>query len=1176
MPLFAQPSISPQLEGKLLSKSDDEFIGINIELSGRFSDHMTEVSKVSGKYIQGARDVLVAEMKHYTAKEQEGLIDFLHKLKGRGQVRKYKSFWLTNLIYCEASPAAIQKLMTQKGLASISLDSHQEIEDLQVMEQMHTPELEKELTADTTWSVDRINAPRVWQEGITGKGVLVGIIDSGVNYNHLDLQGNMWQHPDYPYHGYNFWDDDYDSMDPVNHGTHCAGIVAGNGAGGRHTGVAPDAGIMSLRVMSDGGRFSETAVLKSLEFGVEHGVDIFNISLGLNLDTKEEEAYWRDIFDNLLHLGVVSVAASGNHGRGYDGNRPPPGNVAQVFGAIPPPWLHPDQTLKGGKSGIITVGATTDEDSLAGFSSRGPVTWQNHEPYNDYPYDPEMGLIRPDVVAPGAEILSLLHYGESGYTRMSGTSMATPAVAGVLALMLSDNPALTPRELSQRLELSARALTETKSNRYGSGLADAYEAVKLEMGLTLVDYAIGHPEGKHDGLIKPGEKIVVDITVVNHEDRMLKDAKALLKTGSSYVSFTDSVISLGDVLPGDTVSVESGFAFDVYEGAPGLYDLGLTFRAYEKDFPENFWSGFFSETIHGPKLKIVDSHIDDSEFGNDDGFLDPGETASLHLTLANIGQLISAKGDMSVSVKDEWMTVLSDDSVGFPKLAPGDSVDITFQIAAVHDVPHKTTSSVVSNAESGAHSFTEDLEFLIGEFPYYTDGDIPTTMKTPLDTDIDSRAEEPGVMTVSIPEGAEVTGVDVKYSMTSREGAWRSDQRSFLRCVSPGGGIEPEVYVGTGSSGGSLDYHRTGLDIANDVEGGGDIEFELHAFRSYGGEGSNTDYVYVDDGSWKVVVHYELPKYDITFLVENQLEEYVEGATLEVGRTSTVTNEEGAVQMTLPEGRFYYTAMAEGHRPVVLEPFEVSPEDETIGIDLLRVFEVAFVIRDVHGSEVEDPLVILEGDTLAPGEYHVSDLPDGDYSFLVEADGYAPYEGTFTLTDSDLEVEVSMLPYYKAVFIIEGQWGEDVPDAEIRIDDQTYPEGEYEIDELVPGDYSYVVSAEHYFDHTGDFSITDEDVEVEVALESDWTSLEELSDGDFRIYPNPASDVLRIEGSDMGSGPYEVQLVNLSGQVVKEREITASQGQFSVALSLSGIHAGMHIVEIRDGDQVFTNMVVIR
>jgi len=141
----------------------------------------------------------------------------------------------------------------------------------------------------------------------------------------------------------------------------------------------------------------------------------------------------------------------------------------------------------------------------------------------------------------------------------------------------------------------------------------------------------------------------------------------------------------------------------------------------------------------------------------------------------------------------------------------------------------------------------------------YSAGTIPTTYITSASVTTSSRATEPGLLIVTIPVGAVITSVNVAYNMTATALGYMAEQRSFIICSSTGGNTESAVYSGIGNSSGTYPYNRTNLTIANSVVGGGDIQFELHAFRTYGGTGSGTTYNYVDNNSWQITVNYEVP-----------------------------------------------------------------------------------------------------------------------------------------------------------------------------------------------------------------------------------------------------------------------------------------------------------------------------
>ncbi len=194
------------------------------------------------------------------------------------------------------------------------------------------------------------------------------------------------------------------------------------------------------------------------------------MSLGWSHSWNPDRVTWRNTYDNALAAGMVASVAAGNEGgsvNSVDDVRTP--------GDCPPPWLHPEQTEIGGLSAVVCIGATDSGDNIAGFSSRGPSSWENINPWDDYPHNPEIGLLRPDVSAPGVDVKSCSAFNVNGYTTMSGTSMATPGVAGVMALMFSKNPNLSPEEVSMLLETTSVDLGSAgKDNMYGTGRVDGF------------------------------------------------------------------------------------------------------------------------------------------------------------------------------------------------------------------------------------------------------------------------------------------------------------------------------------------------------------------------------------------------------------------------------------------------------------------------------------------------------------------------------------------------------------------------------------------------------------------------------------------------------------------------------------------------------------------------------
>lgn len=268
-------------------------------------------------------------------------------------------------------------------------------------------------------SVPLVGAPAVWAmtdtggQPVTGAGVRVAVVDTGIDYDHPDLGG-----PGFPntrvITGYDFVADNADPWDDWGHGTHVAGIV---GASGGVTGVAPGASLMAYKVVNAETGHAETsdtiaAIERALDPdgdpGTDDGAHVINISLG---DLGHPDDPLSQACDNAVTAGAVVVAGAGNSGPYYQSITSP--GVARK---------------------AIGVGATTKADALWTFSSRGP--------------GPAGWAIKPDLVAPGVNISSTI---PGGYTYGTGTSSSTPHVAGAAALLRQLHPAWSPEQVQAAL-----------------------------------------------------------------------------------------------------------------------------------------------------------------------------------------------------------------------------------------------------------------------------------------------------------------------------------------------------------------------------------------------------------------------------------------------------------------------------------------------------------------------------------------------------------------------------------------------------------------------------------------------------------------------------------------------------------------------------------------------------
>ena len=281
---------------------------------------------------------------------------------------------------------------------------------------------EMQLLGTDATHLERIGAKQVWTSlGARGSGVTVAIIDSGVDRTHPAFAGRYLG-------GYDFIDRDDEPDDPHGHGTHVAGTALGDGFG-----VAPAAKLLAYRVIDANGRGFASDVIAALERALEDGTDVVNLSLGAPTgDANEPDAR---AVDKAVEEGMVVVLAAGNFGG------------TQSIGS--------PATARLG----ITVGNAGPDDAVLYDSSYGPV-------------HPALDL-KPDVVAPGEEILSARTGG--GVSVKSGTSMASPHVAGAAALLLELHPQWTPAQVKSALIGTARPTNDEVMKR-GGGRIDVHRA----------------------------------------------------------------------------------------------------------------------------------------------------------------------------------------------------------------------------------------------------------------------------------------------------------------------------------------------------------------------------------------------------------------------------------------------------------------------------------------------------------------------------------------------------------------------------------------------------------------------------------------------------------------------------------------------------------------------------
>ncbi len=426
----------------------------SMDMNGNQIHDALEITIEMGAFIDNGRISVLVDFDHVPTMEDERTlidhVDFVPRFR----------FHVINIISGTVPVARVNDLLDVPGVVFVSFNGPVE--------------------AFLDEAVPQHGADQVWDLGFTGEGMNIAVIDTGIDAAHVglnDFDDDMLTYDPKVIAFYdainspNQTDGSTTPYDDQGHGSHCAGISAGTGEGSdgkMYRGVAPGSALIGVKVLDSGGSGTFDQVMAGMQWCIDMK-DVFNIraatmSLGgvwLIELTQSQEERLTSLANTMVHEGIALCIAAGNDG---------------AYGTIGTPGAARD---------VITVGATDHNRDLAIYSSKGPT------------YE---GLIKPNVAGVGGGagvgspgVMSVAFNTGNQYTRMSGTSMATPMVAGIMTIILQANPDLEPLTVRSILEYTAeyRWLTDPSrpNNDYGWGFVEALpaleEAVLLDPGLKI-------------------------------------------------------------------------------------------------------------------------------------------------------------------------------------------------------------------------------------------------------------------------------------------------------------------------------------------------------------------------------------------------------------------------------------------------------------------------------------------------------------------------------------------------------------------------------------------------------------------------------------------------------------------------------------------------------------------
>lgn len=402
-------------------------------------------------------------------REQRPLIALLE-----GYQAEYRSYWIANMIWVRGDLALLQALAQMPEVAYVYANPQHPLQEPFVPEPFAIS-----APNEVEWNIDRVNAPMVWSAGITGQDVIIGAQDTGYDWEHPTLQNQYrgWNGST-ANHNYNWHDaihtgggicaaNSPEPCDDNNHGTHTLGTMVGDDGNGNQIGMAPNAKWIGCRNMDQGNGtpitysecfqwFVAPTDLNNQSPDPSKAPHVINNSWACTIgEGCSDVTILQMVVENVRAAGIVVVASAGNSG-------PSCATIDE------PPAIY---------DASFTVGATNSIDQIANFSSRGPVATG------------DITLIKPDIVAPGQNIRSALPGGSYGFKQ--GTSMASPHVVGLVALLISANPTLAGQveRIEQIIRQTAVPITNTQvcdapsdqipNNVFGYGLINAWDAYQM-------------------------------------------------------------------------------------------------------------------------------------------------------------------------------------------------------------------------------------------------------------------------------------------------------------------------------------------------------------------------------------------------------------------------------------------------------------------------------------------------------------------------------------------------------------------------------------------------------------------------------------------------------------------------------------------------------------------------
>ena len=537
------------------------------------------------------------------------------------------------------------------------------------------------------------------------------------------------------------------------------------------------------------------------------------------------------------------------------------------------------------------------------------------------------------------------------------------------------------------------------------------------------------------------ETIELDVTLRNVGIDPAQGVMATLNTESPYVTILQSEQAYGVIEEEGFLTVEGAFRVEVGDVIPDNHAVLFTLTITDEE--ENSWSSNFLMRIYTPMFAISEMLVDDTE-GDGNNRLDPGETANLVIRYTNQGGA-PARAPLHAFLAESPYFTIHQYNPELPQIPAGGYLDVNYPVTAHQAVVQGTMLPVLFSIEDG-HLFESQQDLIIGQVPETTLGDgNASSGQYPFYNYYKANRSQMIYLASELGEG-EKTILELGFNITQVSNQYNNlpnfnirikpvEQLAFTTTAyidmtdatvvfnadtyqlpSTLGWhtweIEPFVYDGQSNlvieiTWGLLpNWTSTFYKVATTSQSGNMVAYgfsDTNPLPTINGVTANRPNLWLafaaDDPA---------DEQQVTFVVNNQLGEILEEAQISVGSLSQLTNAEGQTGFTLMTSPqiYRYTAMAENHRPIIDQPFNVEEEALTVNVTLNRVFNMNFSVIDEWDNVLTGATIHVDDIVFEAGKYSFDDLLPGNYDIVVEHEYYHSYQGTVEIVDTDQNVEI--------------------------------------------------------------------------------------------------------------------------------------------------------------------------